>query len=480
VTSSTHPNATPIPSNLATSLPPNISESRRVSMPPEDRDILPAQLNVRFPKRGQSTESEPESVERESGRFARLRARTSAALQARRSSTSSSLRSTLRAAADAADKLAAEDASIAALPLVTSLRYAPAPIVVYDATIARSLAAGPPGLKESEDCQRVDPRIGGGGCSAEQPAPAPSHTTPQQNADSIPVVPSAQAPADSERDGLPKPEMKAELESVPSLKRKRRGSRCSRTTVARRSSSTPLPLSRPLPSPPTITKHPEPMVNLSPMPLSRAHGHGPSLPRYPTAPTSLMDGAPRPTPHVVRLAPPTSSHIGLPAGVAQPHVVHAPTLGIPHTTPPIPIPSSQMKYPPLPSRPVQAILRTAHGSASNTVRSTSSNSSHMSTMSAPQLRRRDASPSSSHAWHSTHTSERHGVNHHLHHPVPRSISEPGGTGTLSFAQLTQAARIPVVRENGVRVQFGELWRMQRTVAIFIRHFWYSDFFVLVL
>ncbi|KAF8492637.1 hypothetical protein F5888DRAFT_1618873 [Russula emetica] len=93
-------------------------------------------------------------------------------------------------------------------------------------------------------------------------------------------------------------------------------------------------------------------------------------------------------------------------------------------------------------------------------------------MSAPQLRRRDASPSSSHGWHSSHTSERLGHNHHPpHHPVPRSLSEQGFPGILSLPQLAQAARIPVVRENGVRVQFGELWRMQRTVAIFIRHFW---------
>ncbi|KAI9508433.1 hypothetical protein F5148DRAFT_979798 [Russula earlei] len=42
---------------------------------------------------------------------------------------------------------------------------------------------------------------------------------------------------------------------------------------------------------------------------------------------------------------------------------------------------------------------------------------------------------------------------------------------LSAAQLTQAACVPVVRENGLRIQFGELWRMQRTVVLFIRHFW---------
>ncbi len=101
-------------------------------------------------------------------------------------------------------------------------------------------------------------------------------------------------------------------------------------------------------------------------------------------------------------------------------------------------------------------------------------------MSAPQLRRRDVSPSSSHGWNSTHTAERLGHNRHQpHNPVPRSFSEPGFPGILSFAQLTQAARLPVVRENGVRVQFGELWRMQRTVAIFIRHFWCTALFDLL-
>jgi hypothetical protein len=48
---------------------------------------------------------------------------------------------------------------------------------------------------------------------------------------------------------------------------------------------------------------------------------------------------------------------------------------------------------------------------------------------------------------------------------------------LSSAQLTQAACIPVVRENGLRLQFGELWRTQRTIVIFIRHFWYFCFLV---
>ena len=479
VSSSTH-NATPFPSNLATSLPPNISDFRRVSMPPQDRDVLPSQLNVRFPRRGLSAESEPESVERESGRFARLRARTSAALQARRSSTSSSLRSTLRAAADAADKLAAEDASIAARPPVTFLRVRPAPVVVFDSTKERSLAVGSLELNGPEGCRRVGPQIGGGGYGAKQPPPAPFSTKPtstQQNMDCVPTIPSAQVPADSEQNSPPKSQMKAELGSVPSLKRRRRLSRGSHQGIARRSSSTPLPLSRPLPCPPTITKHAEPMVDLSPMPLSHARGHTSSLQRYPTAPTSLLDAVPS-TSRVVYVAPSAPSHISPPAGAAHPRVVQTPSLAVPQATPPIP--SSQTSYPPPPPRSVQPFLmssRTAHGSTSNTMRSTSSHSSHvdnMSTMSAPQLRRRDASPSSSQGWHTTHTSERHGHNHHHHHPhhpVPRSFSEPGVPGILSFAQLTQAARVPVVRENGVRVLFGELFRMQRTVAIFIRHFW---------
>jgi hypothetical protein len=493
VTSSTH-NATPIPSNLATSLPPKNSDSHRVPTP-EDRDVLPPQLNVRFPRRGQSAESEPESVERESGRFARLRARTSAALQTRRSSTSSSLRSTLRAATEAADKLAAEDAPIASLPPVAYMRVTQAPVIsVSESTNARSLATGTPESKDPEGSQRMGPQIGGGGCGAEQPASAPSatHTSHQQDMDCVPAVRSAQLPAELERDSPPKPEVKIELESVPLLKR-RRASRGSYKGTARRNSSTPLPLSRPLPSPPTITKHPEPMVKLSPTPLPRAHGPGlshPQVQRYPTAPTSLMGGAPQPTSHVIRLTPSASSHISLAAGATQPRVVHASTFAAPHTT--SPIPSAQIAYPrPPPPPPLSRSIQgmpmsssTVHGYASTTMRSTSSNSSrfdNMSTMSSPQLRRRDPSPSSSHGWHSSHTSERLGHNHHPphppHHPVPRSLSEQGFPGILSFPQLAQAARIPVVRENGVRVQFGELWRMQRTVAIFIRHFWYTAFFV---
>ena len=475
VTSSTH-NATQVSSRLATSLPPDTSDTHRVPMP-EDRDVFPPQPNVRFPRRGQSAESEPESIERESGRFARLRARTSAALQARRSSTSSSLRSTLRAATEAADMLASEDAS---LPPAAYIPVTQASVVisVSESTNARSLAAGTPQSKELEKYQRIGPQIGGSRYGAELSGSVPfaTHTSHQQNTDCVPAVRSAQLPA----------EVKIELESVPLLKR-RRASRSSYKGIARRSSSTPLPLSRPLPSPPTITKHPEPMVKLSPTPLPRAHGPGlshPQVQRYPIAPSSLMDGAPQPISHAIHLTPSAPSHISLATGAAQPRIVHVSTLASPH------LPSAQIAYPrpppPLPlSRSVQGISSTVHDYASNTMRSTSSTSSHydnMSTMSAPQLRRRDASPSSSHGWHGSHTSEQFGHNHHpprlSHHTVRRSLSEPGFPGILSFTQLAQAARIPVVRENGVRVQFGELWRLQRTVVIFIRHFWYTAILIL--
>ena len=41
----------------------------------------------------------------------------------------------------------------------------------------------------------------------------------------------------------------------------------------------------------------------------------------------------------------------------------------------------------------------------------------------------------------------------------------------SAAQLAYAASLPVIAESGVRVTFGSLFATQRTVVIFIRHFW---------
>ncbi|PFH53135.1 hypothetical protein AMATHDRAFT_138118, partial [Amanita thiersii Skay4041] len=38
-------------------------------------------------------------------------------------------------------------------------------------------------------------------------------------------------------------------------------------------------------------------------------------------------------------------------------------------------------------------------------------------------------------------------------------------------QLARAARLPVIAESGVRVTFGSLFESQRTIVIFIRHFW---------
>ena len=189
-----------------------------------------------------------------------------------------------------------------------------------------------------------------------------------------------------------------------------------------------------------------------------------------------------------KVAPSAMPLISLPAGEAPPHVVHEPTLPLPPTI--HRVPSSQtndLPPPPPPPRSAQTIpmpSHTAHASASITIRSTSSNSSHAdntSMTSAPQLRRRDASPSSSHVRQSSLSlAERHGHHQHHHshqHGHPRSLSEPGTLGGLSSAQLTQAACLPVVRENGLWLQFGELWRMQRTVVIFIRHFWYAGFLV---
>lgn len=42
-------------------------------------------------------------------------------------------------------------------------------------------------------------------------------------------------------------------------------------------------------------------------------------------------------------------------------------------------------------------------------------------------------------------------------------------------QLADAASCFVVAENGLRVPFGELFRDQRTIVVFIRHFWYGSF-----
>src|ERR1700730_3972837 len=109
------------------------------------------------------------------------------ALQTRRSSTSSSLRSTLRTAAEAADKLAAEDASIAASPIITLPRKVRrARVIVPEIAEAASLTARAPlESKEVVESQRV-PQTGDGGNGVEQLAPPPSiaHTYPPKNTDS--------------------------------------------------------------------------------------------------------------------------------------------------------------------------------------------------------------------------------------------------------------------------------------------------------
>ena len=484
VMASTHHTGS-IPPTPAATLPRSISNSRRVLSPPEDLDALPIQLHFRFPKQEQAAESEPESVERESGRFARLRARTSAAFQTRRSSTSSSLRSTLRAATEAADKLAAEAASITAPSKVTSPpKVSQAPVAMSEIAKTAPLTARIPlELKQSKEFQRTGSQAGDRGYHTDQPASAPSisHTYPPQNADDVLSVSRTHVTADLMQRTSSKIDVKAEPESMPPPKR-RSASRGSHKTTARRSSSTPLPLSRPLPSPPTVTTHPEPMVKLSPMPPPRAHLSHSQIQRVALAHTSSIQGEPPPGSHAVHVVPPAMSHLTLSASAAPPHVVHEPTLPLP------PIahrrPSSQMNNLPQP-RPLPRSAQTypisshmTHPLASNIMRSTSANASrgdNVSMASVPQLLRRDASPSSHGRQSSLLEQQGHHRHHHLQPGYPRSLSEPGITESLSSAQLMQAACIPVVRENGLRLQFGELWRTQRTVVIFIRHFWYFCF-----
>ena len=42
-------------------------------------------------------------------------------------------------------------------------------------------------------------------------------------------------------------------------------------------------------------------------------------------------------------------------------------------------------------------------------------------------------------------------------------------------QLSNAASLEVISENGINVPFGDLWSEQKTVVCFIRHFWYFYF-----
>ena len=460
-------------STVATSLPPGVSKSRRVSTPPEDLDALPLHLNVCFPKQQPCVESEPESVERENGRFARPPTLPSTGLQAQRISASSSLRSTLQAAADAAEMLASLDA-----PPVPALPPATTPAVTQaQPTVAENVVTSPVAETALELKERAQVQPGIQAYAAERHSRAASPFL-HQNANTVPPTARNQG-VTSARPALSRPVPKSESEPTPVLKH-RPLSRSSHRFSARRSTSTPLPISRPLPSPPTVTNHsnPEPVAKSPPSPPPRAHGHG-------LTNTQVQHALPTPSPpthsasssRVVHAPPSTSSHASLPAGAAPPRV--------PHSAHPFPPSQASNLPPPPPPRHAHTIplsSRMVYASSSSVVQSASSSSSQvdsLSTSSVPHTRRRDASPSpSSHGRQSPHTSERHGHQHH-HHPYhghhghPRSLSEPGAPGTLSSTQLANAARLPVVRENGVRVQFGELWRTQRTVVIFIRHFWYA-------
>jgi hypothetical protein len=465
---------------VAIFLPSSISKLRRVSTPPEDFDTRPLHLN--FPKQQRyvvDVESEPESVERENERFTRSRALTTGSQGI---SASSSLRSTLQAAADAAERLALE-ASLHALPSAPIPTVTQAQPMVAENLVTSPVADTAPELKEREVEQRAQLQPGSQGHVSGQQSRVspPAYALSHQNANNVPPAARNQS-IPSARPAPPKPILKPESEAATTPKH-RSLSRSSQRYFARRSTSTPLPISRPLPSPPAVTTpaNLEQVAKSPPTPPPRAHGHGmPStqVQHASPAPSPPIHGAP--SSHVVQAPSSVSSLTGLPAGAAPPRPPCAPAahpFPLSHFSnlPPPPPPPRAAYTVPLPSR-------MAHGSASSVVQSASASSSssqvdYLSTASAPQMRRRDDSPSSSsHGRHSPHISERHG--HHHHHPYhhgmhPRSLSEPGASGALSSTQLAHAARLPVVRENGVRVQFGELWRAQRTVVIFIRHFWYA-------
>ncbi|KAH9055199.1 hypothetical protein EDB87DRAFT_1347873 [Lactarius vividus] len=200
---------------VATSLPPSISNSRRVSTPPENLDALPLQLNFRFPKQQRCVESEPESVERGNGRFARLRALTSTGSQVQRISASSSLRSTLQAAADAADRLASQDASTHALPPAPTPAVTQAQAIVAENLVTSPISETAPEWKECEVDQRAQVQPGSQACAAQRH----SHTASPvpQNVDNVPSASRDQSvtgarPTPSK--SVPKPES----ESMPALK----------------------------------------------------------------------------------------------------------------------------------------------------------------------------------------------------------------------------------------------------------------------
>jgi hypothetical protein len=55
------------------------------------------------------------------------------------------------------------------------------------------------------------------------------------------------------------------------------------------------------------------------------------------------------------------------------------------------------------------------------------------------------------------------------------LSEEPESVLPTQAQLSIAASLDVVSEDGIRIPFGDLWLGQRTIVCFIRHFWYVCF-----
>lgn len=74
----------------------------------------------------------------------------------------------------------------------------------------------------------------------------------------------------------------------------------------------------------------------------------------------------------------------------------------------------------------------------------------------------------------------------IHHPfhsrsesLPANLAKPSSPNPGSHeewtiptqAQLTRASELPVITEGGIRVPFGSIFAHQRTIVVFIRHFW---------
>ena len=59
-----------------------------------------------------------------------------------------------------------------------------------------------------------------------------------------------------------------------------------------------------------------------------------------------------------------------------------------------------------------------------------------------------------------------------HRTQTRSPTDFDENALVSREQLSRAAGLDVIAQNGIRVPFGDLFRDRKVIIIFIRHFWY--------